>query len=110
MSDDNIKSDGTPKSEERELYRQKAEAQLAEWQAEIDKLKAKASEADADARLEVRERIDALQEQVEEGRSRLEELAESGEDAWESFKGGVESAWESLKKGFRDAQDEIGGK
>jgi hypothetical protein len=37
---------------EKELYQQKKQAQLDEWKAEVDKLKAKASGASADAQMD----------------------------------------------------------
>ncbi|KHE91831.1 MAG: hypothetical protein K8F52_03055 [Candidatus Scalindua rubra] len=39
--------------DDKELYQQKKQAQLDEWKAEIDKLKAKASGASADVQLEM---------------------------------------------------------
>ncbi len=42
---------------EKELYQQKKQAQLNEWKAEFDKLKAKASGASADAQLELNKQI-----------------------------------------------------
>ena len=94
---------------EKELYRQKMQAQLDEWTAEVDKQKAKASGASADAQLEMNKKIKALESKIEEGTAKLSELAEAGEDAWESIKEGVESAWDSLKSSFREAAAKFKG-
>lgn len=64
---------------EKQLYQQKKQAQLDEWQAEVDKLKAKASEASADAQLEMNSQIEALEGKIEEGKAKLAELADASE-------------------------------
>jgi hypothetical protein len=88
---------------EKELYQQKRRAQLDEWRAEADKLKAKTSGASADVQLEMRKQIRVLEGKLDEGKAKLSELADAGDEAWDSIKGGVESAWDSLKTGFSDA-------
>lgn len=87
---------------EKELYQQKKQAQLDEWQAEIEKLKAKASELSADARLEINAQIEALQGKIEDGKSKLAELADASEGAWESIKDCVESTWNSMTSAFNE--------
>lgn len=82
---------------EKELYQQKMKAQLDEWKADVDKLKAKASGASADAKLGLERQISGLEENIDKGKARLAELANSAEDTWESVKDRVESAWEALK-------------
>ncbi|WP_339135969.1 MAG: coiled coil domain-containing protein [Candidatus Electrothrix sp. GW3-4] len=88
---------------EKELYQQKKQAQLDKWKAEVDKLKAKASGTSADAQLELKKQIKALQGKLEEGKTRLAEIADASENAWESSKEGVESVWDSMKSAFSDA-------
>ena len=88
---------------DRELYQQKMQAQLDEWKAEIDKLRAKASGASADAQLDINRQIKSLERNIEVGRAKLSEIASAGEDAWESIREGVESAWDSLKSAATDA-------
>ena len=87
---------------EKELYQQKKQAQLDEWKAEVDKLKAKASGVSADAQLELNKEIEALEGKIEEGKTKLAEIANASEDAWESIKDGVEFAWDSMKSAFSD--------
>ncbi len=88
---------------ENELYQQKKRAQLDEWESEIDKLKAKASQASADAQLELNKQIGVMEGKIEEGKIRLAETADASDDAWESIKAGMESAWGSLESAFSDA-------
>jgi len=69
---------------------------LDEWKAEIDKLKAKADKADADAQLEYYKQIEGMRAKQEAASEKLTELKEAGEDAWEDLKVGAESAWDAL--------------
>jgi predicted nucleic acid-binding Zn-ribbon protein len=88
---------------EKKLYQQKKQAQLDEWKAEIDKLKAKASGADADAQQKLNKQIEALEGKIESGKTKLAEIEDASEDSWESIKDGVESAWDSITSAFSDA-------
>ena len=89
--------------DEKQLYEQKRQAQLDEWQAEIDKFKAKASGASADAQLRLNEQIKVLEGKIVEGKAKLAQIAAASDDAWESLKEGGESAWAALKSAFSDA-------
>jgi len=88
---------------DKELYQQKRQAQLDEWEAEVDKLKARASGASADAQLELNKQIDGLEGKIEQGKAKLAEIEGASEDAWESIKEGVDGAWDSMKSAFSDA-------
>ena len=88
---------------DKELYQQKMRAQLDEWKAEVDMLKAKASRTKADARLKMNKHIEILESKIEEGKTKLSELSSAGEDTWESIKEGVESTWDSMKSAVSDA-------
>ena len=88
---------------DKELYQQKKQAQLDEWQAEVDLLKARAAGARADARLKMNKKINSLETKIQEGKAKLSQLAKSSDDAWDSIKDGVETAWDSLKHAFSDA-------
>lgn len=92
---------------EKELYQQEKQAQLDEWKADIDKLKAKASGAGADAQIELNKQVKALEGKIEEGKAKLAEIADASEDAWESIKDGVESAWDSMKSAFSETVDKV---
>lgn len=87
----------------KKAYEEKLQAQLDEWNAEIEKLKAKADKAEADARIEYYEQIEKLREQQREAQSRLDEFRRAGEDAWEDLKAGIENARDSLGKAVKTA-------
>ena len=88
----------------KEAYQQKIEAQLDEWTAEIDKMKAKAAKAEADARLEYNDRIEELRLKQLVAQEKLQEFREAGEDAWEDLKAGLELAWDSLGEAVKSAR------
>ena len=92
---------------DKELYQQKKQAQLDEWKADVDKLKAKASGASADAQMELNKQIGVLESKIEEGKIKLAELAETSSDAWESVTDGIESAWDSMRSAFSEALDKF---
>jgi hypothetical protein len=80
----------------KEAYQQKLEAQLAEWNVAIDKLKAKADKAEAEAQIEYYKQIEDMQVKQEAAREKLTELKEAGEGGWEDLKVGLENTWNSL--------------
>ncbi|ALA60284.1 hypothetical protein [Nitrospira moscoviensis] len=81
----------------KEAYQDKLEAQLKEWTATLDQVKAKADAAEASARIEYYKQIDGARAQIAAAQAKLNELKASTEDAWASLKGGVEETWANLK-------------
>lgn len=93
----------------KELYIQKMQAQLGEWEAEVDRFKAKASGASANVQMELNKEIGALKGKIEQGKTKLAEISDASEDAWESIKEGADSAWDSLKVAVNDAKAKFKG-
>ena len=87
----------------RDDYVQKMQAKLDEWNADIDKLAAKADAAQADAKLKYQEQVEKLKTQRDAARHKLDELGKSSEGAWEDLRTGVELAWDSISMAIRDA-------
>ena len=81
---------------DRDAYVQKMKARLDEWNAEIDRLSAKAAASQADAKLEYDKQIEALKKQRDEAGQRLNELQSVSEDAWEDMRAGVDAAWDKM--------------
>lgn len=94
---------------DKQLYQQKVTAQLAEWAAEVDKLKAQASGASAQAQLAMKTHVAALEKQIAEGKNKLAEMTAASADAWESTRNGAESALEVIKKTFAEAYAKVKG-
>jgi uncharacterized coiled-coil DUF342 family protein len=93
---------------DKDAYVQKLHAKLEEWNAEIDKLKAKADQAEADSRVEYQKQIESLQQKRKDVESKIEEIAEAGEGALEELKSGVQGAWDSMEKALKAARSKFG--
>lgn len=92
---------------ERDLYIQKLEAQINEWQADIDKLKAKLAGASVGTKLEINQHITSMESNLEEAKSKLDELRKASDDSWEMIKADVEKSWDSIKSAFQDAYTKV---
>ncbi|MDP8244748.1 MAG: hypothetical protein P9L94_11745 [Candidatus Hinthialibacter antarcticus] len=87
----------------KDAYIQKLEAQLNQWGAEIDKLKAKAENAQADAKIEYSFQIDELNSMKDAANDKLTELKNASDDAWEELKAGCEHAWATFSESVKTA-------
>lgn len=87
----------------KDAYEKKLRAELDEWHAEIERLKARADRAEADSRLKVHQHIDELRALQKTARERLDELQASGDDVFEDLKAGVDGARRSLADALRSA-------
>jgi transketolase len=94
----------TMTEEEKQAYEQKVEARLERWQAQIQELKARAKEADADTRAEIAKQLKHLDEHSDEALEKLRDLRDSSGDAWKDVKGGLENSWDSLEKALKAAR------
>ncbi|MEJ2576973.1 MAG: coiled coil domain-containing protein [Gammaproteobacteria bacterium] len=90
---------------DKQLLEEKYRAQLAEWRADIDKLKARAAQAQADARLDLESQVDDLEGKREAAKRKLDELRDAGDVAAAELKAGLEMAFDDLGRGVRSAMD-----
>jgi len=86
-----------------EEYVEKMKAQVAELTAKIDLWKAKADKAEASAKIEFHQQLDALRHKRDAIQAKVTDLQTAGEGAWESLKSGVEQSWNDLKRAADDA-------
>lgn len=93
--------------EEKKNYQKLLEAQLAQWEIEIEKLNAQAQKAKVEVRLEYLKQIDELKKKQEVARSKLTELKGSAGEAWQELKAGAEHAFDELKKAFSSAKSKF---
>jgi hypothetical protein len=84
----------------KEAYQEKLEAQLKEWSAKFNELRAKAEMAKADAKIEIQKHLQTLQAKQEAAHQKLEELKKAGADTWEKAKPGLEQAMDGLKRAW----------
>lgn len=89
--------------ENRKAYETKLDAQLAQWKADIDVLKAKTKRAEVDALVNYDQVIEALQQKHEAASHQLRDLKVASDDAWESVKTLTEKAWLELKSLFESS-------
>ena len=91
----------------KKAYQDKMDAQLKEWQAKIDVLKAKADKAEAEQRARYYESIEKLRAKKKAADAKLAELHRAGEEAWDDIKTGMEKAWEDLKLSVEEAKNKF---
>ncbi len=94
-------------SAKRDAYVEKLKAQLDEWNADIDKLAAKAAQAEAEAKIEYQNEVEDLRAKRDDVRDKLSAIRQAGEGAWEDLKEGLENSWEILKMSFTKAKSEF---
>lgn len=87
----------------RKIFEESLDAQLHEWNAQIDLHKAKADKATLGLKLEYYIAIDSLQQQQKDVRSKLQELTSAGDEAWEDLRTGAEKTWAEVKSNYHAA-------
>lgn len=91
----------------KEAYKAKIRAQLDEWKAEADKLRARIKKKQADGKIDSSNYLDELKIKQQEARAKLKQLEDSGEDAWDDIKSGLEKATAELKESFKKARSKF---
>ncbi len=91
-----------------DAYRQKMEAELDKYRARIQMLRAQATDAGADARIEYERHLDGLEERRQEMEKKLADLSDSSGEALEDIKAGLSSAWEDLGRAVDEASSRFG--
>jgi predicted nucleic acid-binding Zn-ribbon protein len=86
-------------------FQERLQAQIREWDAQIELLKARADRAKTDQKMAYRKEIDKLKARQQDLRQKLGEMQTSSEGAWEEIKSGTESAWKELDASFRKAME-----
>ena len=94
-------------SAKKDAYVEKLKAQLDEWNADIDKLAARAAKAEAETKIEYQNQLDDLRTKRDDVRDKLLTVQQAGEGAWEDLKEGLENSWEILKMSFKKAKTEF---
>ncbi len=84
--------------DKREAYRDLAKAQIKEWEAKIDLLKARGEKATAGAKIDIMNAVEKLHKEKDALQKKLAEMMSSGSDVWEELKDGIERAMADMKK------------
>lgn len=91
--------------ETRELYKQKYEAQIHQWSSKLDVLQARSEVMTAQAKLDVKPHVDALQAKLEVAKTKLVDVAAATDERWEEMVKEVDQAWADLKAAAGGAYD-----
>lgn len=91
----------------KDAYVQKLKAKIDEWNADLDKLAAKADQAEGETKIKYQHKMQELREKRQDFEKKLENLNEASESAWEDLKEGVEKSWETWKDSFNKAKSEF---
>ncbi len=83
-------------------YKQKMEAQLNEWSAQIDLLEAKVKNAGADIRIIRANELHELRAKQRAASEKLKDLEKASGKAWEQVKKTADEIWDDLKTGVAD--------
>jgi hypothetical protein len=106
MPDVHLKKGNT--MEARELYKEKAEAQMHEWGAKLEVLKAKVEKLTAQAKIDMHPRVEAIHAKFDAAKAKLDaigpatdekwdEVAKDMDHAWSDFKAAVEGTFDAMK-------------
>ncbi|ATB69404.1 hypothetical protein SJPD1_1294 [Sulfurospirillum diekertiae] len=93
---------------DKKLYEQKIQAEFDTCKAQVDKFKAEASGASANAQIEMHKQIKQLEDKMKEGQAKLAELVAASEEKFDAMKKGVESIWQSTKSTLHHASKHFG--
>jgi recombinational DNA repair ATPase RecF len=91
----------------KEAYKQKMDAQLKEWSAQIDLLDARVENAGADIKIKRIEAMQALRVKQQLAAEKMLELEKSSGEAWGQIKETADKIWEELKAGVAEAHDKF---
>ena len=89
--------------DKKEAYREKLEAQMREWSAKIDLLKARADKAEAEGKIEYKDRIEDIRQRKAAVQAKLQELQNASDAAWKDIKAGTEKAAADLRDALQSA-------
>ena len=87
---------------DKKSYQEKLDAQLKEWQAEIDKLKAQAEGKSADAKVTYQEKIKQMEQKIAYYKEKSSKLKAVGDDKWEDVKKELEKETNEIKAQLKD--------
>ncbi len=89
--------------DKREKHQNRCKAQLREFEADIQNVRAMARRATADVQADSRERAGCLDEKLKTARKKADGVWVSSSDTWEELRKGLELTMGELKSGISDA-------
>ncbi len=90
---------------EKDEYVQKLKAKIDEWNADIDKLSAKASQLQLDSKEEYQKQIEDIKTKRKTLEEKLDNISAAGDDAWKDIKSGLDLAWQAMNDAVKSAAE-----
>jgi hypothetical protein len=91
----------------REIYKEKAQAKLDELNARIDLLKSQMRGQAADAKLSLNSQVEVLGNKREDLQSRMRQLRSGAEEAWDEIAAGLDRAMDEVEHALDRAGEAI---
>jgi hypothetical protein len=88
----------------------KMKKDLADIQAEIDRLSARVDKSSGAAKADAKTRLEAVRQSWAQARKRLDEAEGATESTWDDVKGGVRKSYGEVKDSFEKTRDWMSGK
>ena len=89
--------------ENKERFIKTVHAKIDQWDAEIDKLSAKAAMIEAESKEEYYKQIADLKTKRSQIEESLAKVQHSGEEAWQDLKSGLDLAFETMSEALKSA-------
>jgi hypothetical protein len=83
------------------------ESQIRKWDAEVDSLRAKGVQMNAEARTKYDEQLKAMRANRDVAYKKLQELRTASESAWQNMQAGTDAAWASMKNALDKASSQF---
>jgi hypothetical protein len=93
--------------DKKDEYFKMMESQIAKWDAEVDKLRARGAQMGADAQKKYDEQIKAMRANRDAAHRKLQEMRTASESAWQHMQSGMDSAWTSMKSALDKASSQF---
>jgi len=94
---------------QRDRFVENLKRKLDGWNAELDRLEAKADAIDARSRDRYQATIQEVKDQVQQLEMKFMVLKNTTTDAWQDLKTGLEGAWNEFETGAKEALKKITG-
>ena len=93
--------------ETRELYQKKVEAQMHEWSAKLDVMKAQGEKANAKAKLDMQPHLDAVHAKFVSAKAAFHDVAQATDDTWNEVATKADHVWNEFKAATGGAYDAL---
>jgi hypothetical protein len=97
----------TVMSEKKDAYVKELKARIDKWNAEIDKLAAKAEQAEAESKIGYHKRLDDLRTKRKDMEDKMAAVHQAGEESWQGLKQGLEKSWDAFTESLTKAKSEF---